>query len=74
MLLTLKQASQWASAHLNKNVTPANITYLIQYGWIEDVNIKSNHPILQSNDTRRFRHIAETCNNNLLLPKARKSL
>lgn len=37
MLLTLKQASQWASKHLNKNVTPANITYLIQYGRIEAV-------------------------------------
>ena len=37
MLLTLKQASQWASKHLNKNVTPANITYLIQYGRIESV-------------------------------------
>ena len=37
MLLTLKQASQWASAHLNKNVTPANITYLIQYGRIDSV-------------------------------------
>ena len=37
MLLTLKQASQWASEHLNKNVTPANITYLIQYGRIDSV-------------------------------------
>ena len=37
MLLTLKQASEWASEHLNKNVTPANITYLIQYGRIESV-------------------------------------
>ncbi len=37
MLLTLKQASEWASKHLNKNVTPANITYLIQYGRIESV-------------------------------------
>ena len=35
MLLTLKQASQWASEHLNKNVTTANISYLIQYGQIE---------------------------------------
>ncbi len=35
MLLTLKQASQWASDHLNKNVTTANISYLIQYGQIE---------------------------------------
>ena len=37
MLLTLKQASQWASEHLKKNVTPSNITYLIQYGRIESV-------------------------------------
>lgn len=37
MLLTLKQASEWASKHLNKNVTPANISYLIQYGRIESV-------------------------------------
>ena len=37
MLLTLKQASQWASKHLNKNVTTANISYLIQYGQIESV-------------------------------------
>lgn len=37
MLLTLKQASEWASKHLRKNVTPANITYLIQYGRVESV-------------------------------------
>ena len=37
MPLTPKQASQWASKHLNKNVTPANITYLIQYGRVESV-------------------------------------
>ena len=35
MLLTLKQASQWASDYLSKNVTTANISYLIQYGRIE---------------------------------------
>ncbi len=37
MHLTLKQASQWASDFLNKNVTTANISYLIQYGHIESV-------------------------------------
>lgn len=37
MLLTLKQASQWASKHINKNVTPSNISYLIQYGRIESI-------------------------------------
>lgn len=33
-LLTLKEASQWASDYLKKNVTVSNISYLIQYGCI----------------------------------------
>ncbi len=37
-LLTLKQASVWASKNLNKVVTLSNISYLIQYGRIETVS------------------------------------
>ena len=33
--LTIKQASEFASRHLNKNVTASNIAYLINYGRIE---------------------------------------
>ena len=33
-LLTVKEASQWASAYLGKNVTSSNIAYLINYGRI----------------------------------------
>jgi hypothetical protein len=33
-LLTIKEAAEFASAHLNKNVTTANISYLINYGRI----------------------------------------
>ena len=33
-LLSIKAASLWASEYLNKNVTPSNISYLIQYGKI----------------------------------------
>ncbi|MDD5313188.1 MAG: DNA methyltransferase [Dehalococcoidia bacterium] len=33
-LLTLKQACEWASGYLGKNVTVSNISYLIQYGRI----------------------------------------
>jgi len=36
-LLTIKQASEWASEHLHKNVTPSNISYLIQYGRIKKI-------------------------------------
>ncbi len=35
-LLTIKEASQWASDYLNKSVTNSNISYLIQYGKIHD--------------------------------------
>lgn len=31
-LMTIKQASVWATELLGKNVTPSNISYLIQYG------------------------------------------
>ena len=33
-LLDIKEASRWATAHTGKTVTPANITYLINYGRI----------------------------------------
>jgi len=29
--MDIKQASEWASRYLNKNVTASNIAYLIQY-------------------------------------------
>jgi len=34
-LLTIKEASEWASKSLNRNVTTTNISYLIQYGKIK---------------------------------------
>ncbi|NOZ83812.1 MAG: site-specific DNA-methyltransferase [Epsilonproteobacteria bacterium] len=33
-LMTIKEASIWASEYIGKNVTPSNISYLIQYGRI----------------------------------------
>lgn len=34
-LLTIKEASIWATGHIGKTVTPSNISYLIQYGRIK---------------------------------------
>ncbi|MCG2725592.1 MAG: site-specific DNA-methyltransferase [Elusimicrobia bacterium] len=34
-LLDIKEASRWASAYLNRNVTPSNISYLVQYGRVK---------------------------------------
>lgn len=36
-LLTIKEASEWATQHTNKNVTTSNISYLIQYGRIKKI-------------------------------------
>lgn len=36
-LMTIKQASEWASRYLHRNVTSSNISYLIQYGRIRKV-------------------------------------
>lgn len=36
-LLTIDQASQWATKFLNKSVTTSNISYLIQYGKIKKI-------------------------------------
>lgn len=36
-LLTIKEASDWATSYLKKEVTTSNISYLIQYGRIEKI-------------------------------------
>lgn len=36
-LLSIKEASAWASEYLGKNVTPANISYLVNYGKVSKV-------------------------------------
>lgn len=36
-LLSIKEASQWATEYLGKNVTTSNISYLIQYGRIRKI-------------------------------------
>ncbi len=34
---TIKEASSWATKYLGKNVTPSNISYLIQYGRVRKI-------------------------------------
>jgi len=36
-LLSIKEASEWATKYTHKTVTPANISYLIQYGRIKKI-------------------------------------
>lgn len=37
-LLTIKEASEWATEYLGKNVTTSNISYLIQYGRVKKID------------------------------------
>jgi hypothetical protein len=36
-LLTIKEAGEWATGYTGKNVTAANISYLIQYGRVRKI-------------------------------------
>jgi len=46
-LLTIKQASEWATSYLKKNVTPSNISYLIQYGRIKKIGDNGSTQVLK---------------------------
>lgn len=46
-LFTIKEASEWATEYLEKNVTPSNISYLIQYGRIKKIGDNGSTQILK---------------------------
>ncbi|MBF0100390.1 MAG: site-specific DNA-methyltransferase [Desulfobacterales bacterium] len=52
-LLGLKEASQWASQYLNRNVTISNISYLLQYGRIKKYGSNGN-PLLNIEELRDY--------------------
>jgi hypothetical protein len=41
-LITINEASKWATDYLGKNVTPSNISYLIQYGRVKKFSDNGN--------------------------------
>lgn len=47
-LLTIKEASLWASNYIGKNVTTSNISYLIQYGIIKKIGENGSTQILKN--------------------------
>ena len=52
-LLTIKEASEWASDHLKKNVTTSNISYLIQYGRIRR-NGDNGNTLVKKNELEQY--------------------
>ncbi len=41
-LFSIKEASEWATKHTGRNVTPSNIAYLIQYGRVKKIGSNGN--------------------------------
>ncbi|MBP7731032.1 MAG: site-specific DNA-methyltransferase [Bacteroidales bacterium] len=46
-LLSIKEASKWATGYLGKNVTTSNILYLIQYGRIKKIGDNGSAQVLK---------------------------
>lgn len=46
-LLTIKEASKWATNYLQKQVTTSNISYLVQYGRIQKIGDNGNTQVLK---------------------------
>jgi predicted metal-dependent hydrolase len=46
-LLNIKEASEWATQYSGKNVTPSNISYLIQYGRIKKIGENGSTQVSQ---------------------------
>jgi len=52
-IITLKEASEWASQYLNRRVTTSNISYLIQYGKITKYGDNGN-PLISVEELRNY--------------------
>jgi len=52
-LLNLKEASEWASQYLNRNITISNISYLLQYGRINKYGNNGN-PLLNAEELKDY--------------------
>lgn len=52
-LLTIKQASRWASDFLNKSISESNISYLVQYGKVRKHN-GGNSVFVNTHDLQKY--------------------
>ncbi len=52
-LLTIKEASRWASDFLNKSISESNISYLVQYGKVKKHN-GGNSVFVNTHDLQKY--------------------
>ena len=51
--LTIKEASQWASNYLKRDISESNISYLLQYGKIKKYN-GGNTVLVDVDDLKKY--------------------
>ncbi|NCP84143.1 MAG: restriction endonuclease subunit M [Bacteroidetes bacterium CG_4_10_14_3_um_filter_31_20] len=59
-LLSIKEASKWASEYLEKNVTASNISYLIQYGRIKKIGENGSTHVVKEELVEYYKDIKKT--------------
>jgi len=59
-LLSIKEASQWATEYLDKNVTTSNISYLIQYGRIRKIGDNGSTQVLKEDLIEYYKNQKKT--------------
>lgn len=52
-LLTIREASEWASEHLDRDISPSNISYLIQYGKVKKLQ-DNGTTLISLEDLKRY--------------------
>lgn len=53
-LLTIKEASDWATTYLNKEISESNISYLIQYGKVRKYNNNNGNTYISRDDLKKY--------------------
>lgn len=51
---TFKEAAEWASKYLNKDVSPSNISYLVQYGRLEKSYNANDQPRVSLKELKEY--------------------
>ena len=59
-LLTIKEASKWATNYLKKRVTTSNISYLIQYGRIKKIGNNGSTQVLKEELVEYYKDKVQT--------------
>jgi hypothetical protein len=59
-LLTIKEASEWATTHTGKTVTTSNVSYLIQYGRVKKIGENGATQISKANRTQTIYFIQQS--------------